>query len=145
MSYQHRDIVQVVSHDLTVDCVDSTGGVTTLDVTFGFDPSDPYAVTMTFRTPHAAVTWMFGRDLLIQGMGNPAGEGDVHIWPCLDSHGQAVVIIELSSPDGELMAQARTTDVQQFVNRTLTQVPSGSESGNIDIETLVEALLGRTN
>jgi hypothetical protein len=55
------------------------------------------------------------------------------------------VIIELSSPDGELMAQARTTDVQQFVNRTLTQVPSGSESANVDIETLVEALLGRTN
>ena len=55
--------------------------------------------------------WTFGRELLSDGLYEPSGDGDVHVWPCLDSDGRAVVIIELCSPDGEALVQARTSDL----------------------------------
>ena len=61
--------------------------------------------------------WTFGRDLLCEGLYEPSGDGDVHVWPCLDSDGHAVVIIELCSPDGEALVQAKTGDLSVFVER----------------------------
>ncbi len=52
----------------------------------------------------------------------------MHVWPCLDSEGHAVVIIELCSPDGEALVQARTGDLSRFVDRMNRPVEPGTES-----------------
>lgn len=130
-----------VTQDVTMECVDVEGQAMTLAAELGFSPADPYAVTATFRTTGGDVIWTFARELLSRGLTAPAGDGDVHVWPCLDASGRAVVIIELSSPDGELLVQAATQDVYDFVNRTLTVVPHGTESDHIDVDQLIDQLL----
>jgi len=142
MTEQQRDTyTEVITQDITIDCVDVAGTVMTLEASLGYNPSDPYAVTATFITSAGDVVWTFARELLSRGLTDPAGEGDVHVWPCLDAAGRAVVIIELSSPDGELIAQARAQDVYRFVSRTLAAVPAGLEASHIDVDRLVNQLL----
>ena len=132
----------VVTHDLTMECVDAVGTSTTVDVGFGYDPADPYAVTATFRTAAGDEAWTFARDLLARGLTDPAGEGDVHLWPCLDATGRAAVIIELCSPDGELVVSARTQDIYRFLSCSLAAVPAGTESDHQDLDQLIDRLQG---
>lgn len=141
MEHQHDAMVDVVTQDVTMECVDASGTVTMLATTLGYNPADPYAVTATFRTGAGAVVWTFARELLTRGLTSPTGEGDVHVWPCLDAAGRAVVIIELSSPDGELIAQALTSDIYRFVSRSLALVPGGLESTHLDLDDLIAELL----
>lgn len=131
----------VVTQAMTMRCVDAQGESVLLEATLGYDTTDPYAVTATFSTDLCEVVWTFARELLSQGLTDPAGEGDVHLWPCLDAHGRAVVVIELSSPDGELLVQAPTNDVTRFINRTLARVPVGTEGDHIDVDQLIDLLL----
>jgi hypothetical protein len=138
---QHDVNAGVINQDISMDCVDPSGTVTSLDATLGFNPADPYAVTVAFRTPAGSVVWTFARDLLSRGLTTPSGEGDVHVWPCLDAAGRAVVIIELTSPDGELVAQAATQDIYRFVSRTLAIVPAGLESSYVDMDELIDQIL----
>jgi hypothetical protein len=133
-----------VTHDLALHCVDSAGTLTTVDAALGYDPADPFAVTITFVTVDGDVVWAFARDLLVRGLGGPAGQGDVHIWPRLDAEGCATVIIELCSPDGELVVQAGTRDVYQFLGRSLAAVPAGTETDRIDLDQLIDQLLQPT-
>jgi hypothetical protein len=130
-----------VTQDVTMECVDVEGRAMTLAAELGYVPADPFAVTATFRTTGGDVIWTFARELLSRGLTAPAGEGDVHVWPCLDASGRAVVIIELSSPDGELLVQAPTQEIYEFVNRTLTAVPEGRESDFVNVDALISQLL----
>jgi hypothetical protein len=72
-----------------------------------YDVDDPYAVTMVFASDEVEVRWTFGRDLLLDGLDQPSGEGDVHLRPCLDSDGHAVVLMELHSLGAEALVQVR--------------------------------------
>ena len=81
---------------------------------------------------------MFARDLLAAGLYEPTGDGDVHVWPCLDARGRAVTIIELSSPDGEALMQARSDEVCEFLSRTEAIVPRGTEAGLMDVDSALE-------
>src|SRR5680860_935744 len=76
-----------------------------------FDPSDPYAVAMHLAAKSGTVTWTFARELLADGRYEPVGDGDVQVWPFLSYTGNAVVIIELSSPEGNALLQAPARDV----------------------------------
>ena len=107
---------QVVTENVELEFVDPQGEATTIDADLVFDPADPYAVTMVFRTGMQEVLWTFGRVLLVEGLHEPTGDGDVHVWPCLSSNGSAVVIIELCSPDGELLVQASSRNVTMHFN-----------------------------
>lgn len=132
---------QHVTEDISMRCVDADGASVQLEASLGYDVTDPYAVTATFRTGICEVVWTFARDLLVRGLTDPSGEGDVHVWPCLDANGSSVVIIELTSPDGELLVQCPTADVTRFVNRTLALVPIGTEGEHIDFDQLIDRLL----
>ena len=134
----------LVSHDLALQCVDAVGNLTTVAAVLGYDPADPFAVTATFVTVEGDVVWTFARDLLARGLSGPAGEGDVHIWPSVDAEGAATVILELCSPSGELVAQARTHDIYQFLGRSLAAVPAGTETDRIDLDRLIDQLLQPT-
>jgi hypothetical protein len=126
-----------VTQSVQMDCVDSSGQAMSLEAELGYSPADPFAVTATFRTSGGDVVWTFARELLIGGLTAPAGEGDVHVWPCLDTAGRAMVIIELNSPDGELLVQVPSRELYRFVNRTLSAVPLGGEGDFLDLDQLI--------
>ena len=96
-------------------------------------------LTITFRGASGRSTepvcWAVGRDLLLRGLTDPAGEGDVLLFPSVDENGRAAVVMELCSPDGRLVTQLRSSDLYRFLSQTLMAVPLGTES--IDLDQLV--------
>jgi hypothetical protein len=107
-----------------------------------FDPTDPYAVQLVFAHESGQeVVWSFARDLLAEGLYEPAGDGDVLVWPCLATTGSAVVVIELRSPHGMAMLQTSSKAVQQFVSEIFALVPAGTESSRMALDELVAYLL----
>ena len=106
-----------------------------------FDPADPYAVVMSLEAKCGTVVWTFARDLLAKGLYEPCGNGDVQVWPCLSGCGDAVVIIELSSPDGVALLQAPSRAVHDFVARTHELVPEGEESAHLELDALISRIL----
>ena len=141
MDYSMNTAPLTVTQPVQLELIDASGTATPIEAELRYDPTDPFAVTTVFRTGHSEVRWTFGRDLLAEGLYEPAGDGDVHVWPCLDSNGHAVVIIELCSPDGEALVQARTGDLRSFVDRMSRAVKPGSESELIDVDAAIAAIL----
>lgn len=127
-----------LSQELILQCLDARGRSVDLPASFGYDPADPWAVCITFRGPKDEVCWLVARDLLVQGLTDPAGEGDIQLWPSIDEGGRAAVVMELHSPDGHLVTQLSTHDLYRFLTRTQALVPSGTEI--IDLDLLVDAL-----
>lgn len=130
-----------VAVDLTVETVDEQGVLHHIDAVLGYRRSDPYAVTMTFLTATGNLTWTYGRDLLVVGLHAPTGQGDVQVAPAIGPSGRAVVLIELTSPDGHLVLQARTDEVGDFIARTVEVVPVGEESAHVDVDALISRLI----
>ncbi len=112
-----------------------------LDGVLLFDPTDPYAVEMQLEARAGTVTWTFARELLVEGLYAPSGAGDVQVWPCLNGAGEAVVIVELISPEGVGVLQASSRRVQEFVSLTLEAVPLGEETTHLPIDNLIGQLL----
>jgi len=133
--------ITTVTKAMTLDLIDATGAATPLETEFSYNPADPFAVTATFLTLAGQVRWTFGRDLLIGGLYEPTGDGDVHVWPCLDNDAHSVVMIELCSPDGEALVQARTMDVTAFVEAMTRAVAPGAETHLLDVEGAIAAIL----
>jgi Streptomyces sporulation and cell division protein, SsgA len=136
-----------ITHPLALELIDATGAATSVTADLTYDAEDPYAVTANFSlnpgTSHRdqTVRWVFARELLDRGVHEPAGDGDVHIWPCLNQFGQAVTVIELSSPDGEAILQARTDEMCGFLRETALMVPAGSETTFLDVDGAIAKLL----
>ena len=132
---------QTIAQRLVVALRTSTGEAAPVLVELGYSADDPYAVRLSFHPDDSPVCWDFGRDLLSGGLQEPTGDGDVHVWPCLDSAGRSVVIIELCSPDGEALVQTRTDDLYSFVERMNAAVTPGTEALLIDIDSAITAIL----
>jgi hypothetical protein len=140
MEYSMNTAPATVTQPVRLELIDGSGAATPIEAELRYDAADPFAVTTVFMTGHSEVRWTFGRDLLSEGLYEPAGDGDVHVWPCLDSNGHAVVIIELCSPDGEALVQARTGDLRAFVDRMNKAVKPGTESDQMDIDAAIAAI-----
>ena len=109
--------------------------------TVRYDAGDPYAVHVAFHTgAEEAVEWTFARQLLTDGVTHPVGEGDVQVWPS-QSGGRPVVCLSLSSPSGRALFEVPLTDLVQFLTRTYTAVPTGSESDFVDLDAELALLL----
>lgn len=141
-SKNDRRVASVVEQDVTMQCIDSLGRGHDLDTVFSYDRTDPFAVTITFHTHEGPLPWTFSRELLLRGVTDPTGQGDVHVCPSIDDRGRAVVIIELSSPDGHLVTQVRSEEMYRFVSRSTELVPEGEESHYLDLDTTLTKLLG---
>ncbi len=140
MQQDHSTYSGSVTQPVPMECVDADGQAITLDAELGYSPADPYAVTATFRTPGGDVVWTFARELLTTGLTAPAGDGDVHVWPCLDGDAHSVVIIELCSPDGEALVQVRTAEITAFVERMTAAVAPGAEADYMDVDAAIAAI-----
>lgn len=132
----------VISRGIKMEFVDSEGATATIATDYHYRPTDPFAVTVVFKGSGEPVSWTFSRDLLVDGLYAPAGQGDVQVWPCLSSTGAAVVILELASPDGEVLVQAPSRAVHEFVTEMLASVPVGTELSAVDLDDELFALLG---
>ncbi|MGW3463977.1 SsgA family sporulation/cell division regulator [Streptomyces olivaceoviridis] len=104
---------------------------------------DPYAVHITFHIDSVhPVDWTFARDLLVEGVFRPCGHGDVRVWPA-KADGRGVVLMALSSPDGDALLQAPVPQVSAWLERTLRAVPPGTEGGQLGIDDALDHLLAR--
>jgi hypothetical protein len=138
---QEQITAQAINEQMRMEFVDTEGLSTPLDAEFEFNPADPFAVSILFTDEPTPVRWTFARDLLIEGFYEPTGDGDVHVWPCLNTEGAAVVILELSSPSGEVLVQVSSRSVATFIRQMVTMVPQGAESGLVDLDAEIEQLL----
>ena len=103
--------------------------------------ADPYAVAVAFHIDGREVVWVFGRDLLIKGVAEPIGDGDVQVFPSLDADGRLVVVLQLSSPSGWALVEAQAGDVMDFLTATRLAVWPGTEADHLRLDDEIEALL----
>ncbi|MET9347854.1 SsgA family sporulation/cell division regulator [Streptomyces termitum] len=106
---------------------------------------DPYAVHITFHIgSEHPVNWTFARELLVEGVFRPCGHGDVRIWPTkVDT--RSVILMALSSPDGDALLEAPSAQVSAWLERTLRTVPPGTESERLGIDDGLAELLATTS
>ncbi|CAL9427384.1 SsgA family sporulation/cell division regulator [Streptomyces sp. enrichment culture] len=103
--------------------------------------SDPYAVHIVFHIgSENPVYWTFARELLVEGVFRPCGYGDVRIWPS-KADGRSVVLMALSSPDGDALLEAPSSQVSAWLERTLRVVVPGTEAQLLGIDDGLAALL----
>ncbi|GAA3395163.1 SsgA family sporulation/cell division regulator [Streptomyces roseoviridis] len=105
---------------------------------------DPYAVHITFHigSDHP-VNWTFARELLVEGVFRPCGHGDVRVWPT-KVDGRNVILMALSSPDGDALLEAPSAQVSAWLERTLRAVPPGTEAEQLGIDEGLAELLATT-
>ncbi|MFG2134092.1 SsgA family sporulation/cell division regulator [Streptomyces sp. NPDC048751] len=104
---------------------------------------DPFAVHVTFHIDSEhPVEWTFARELLVEGVFRPCGNGDVRVWPT-KVDGRSVVLMALSSPDGDALLQAPAAPVSAWLERTLRVVPPGSEGEQLGMDDALAQLLAR--
>ena len=108
-----------------------------------YDVLDPYAVQVSFHTTSGdsdSVEWTFARSLLTDGLSEPAGDGDVQVWPST-SGGLPVVCLSLSSPSGKALFEVPLPELVEFLGQTYEAVPTGCESDHVDVEAELALLL----
>ncbi|WP_028661929.1 SsgA family sporulation/cell division regulator [Saccharomonospora saliphila] len=106
-----------------------------------FAASAPFTVALAFRVePDEWVEWEFARDLLLTGLREPAGIGDIRIRPDLSDQDDDVLVIELESPDGYATVEISRQDVRLFLDASIALVPPGSESEHLDLDAVIANL-----
>ncbi|MDQ1037439.1 hypothetical protein QFZ75_003855 [Streptomyces sp. V3I8] len=114
-----------------------------IPVELRYETGDPYAVRLTFHLPgDAPVTWAFGRELLVDGVGRPCGDGDVHITPA-DTEGFGDVLIRLQVGADQALFRCGTAPLLAFLDRTDRLVPLGQERSLADFDTHLDEVLDR--
>ncbi|WP_046494285.1 SsgA family sporulation/cell division regulator [Streptomyces odonnellii] len=114
-----------------------------IPVELHYEVRDPYAVRMTFHLPgDAPVTWTFGRELLLDGINTPSGDGDVHIAPT-EPEDLSDVHIRLQVGDDQALFRVSAAPLVAFLDRTDRLVPLGQERTLGDFEVNLEQALGR--
>ncbi|MEV4333858.1 SsgA family sporulation/cell division regulator [Streptomyces sp. NPDC049597] len=114
-----------------------------IPVELRYDTADPYAVRMTFHLPgDAPVTWAFGRELLLDGINTPSGDGDVHIAPTR-AEALSDVHIRLRVGSDSALFRVGAPPLVAFLDRTDKLVPLGQELALGDFEVSLEEALGR--
>ena len=97
-----------------------------------YSTEDPYAVQMLLSVDQSpAISWVYGRELLMAGVSMPAGIGDVQVYPTHDG-----VIVELRSGGAVAKLLAHIPDIGEFIDSTLELAPLGSEMEHyrLDVE-----------
>ncbi|MGW1887523.1 SsgA family sporulation/cell division regulator [Streptomyces sp. NPDC001970] len=115
----------VVAHEMSLP----------VSVRLRYEPSDPYVIRAAFTAVDSdeTVEWIIGRDLLIDGLEGPAGEGDIRIWPA-DGPDRYNLYILLNPPAGVALLKARAQEIKAFLQETVALVPRGAELGHIDLD-----------
>ncbi|MFJ3229465.1 SsgA family sporulation/cell division regulator [Streptomyces sp. NPDC086787] len=131
----------VVERELEVRLVLSPEHSVPVPARLGYRTADPYAVQVTFHVNSAQpVNWTFARELLVEGVFRECGQGDVRVWPARVA-GRGVIVMALSSPDGEALLEAPSAQVSAWLERTLRVVPPGTEGERLGMDDALDQLL----
>ncbi|MGQ0843690.1 MAG: SsgA family sporulation/cell division regulator [Sporichthyaceae bacterium] len=133
--------LRTVTTEIAMTLLVEGEGSWTVPSTFRFDPNDPFAVHVAMTANGCVVEWAFAREILAEGLGAPAGLGDVQVYPCLDEDGSETVRLRLCSPEGEAVLEARAGELVRFFEDTLRSVPLGAEIDHLDVESALIGLL----
>ncbi len=133
-----------VERELELNLVLSPERAVPVPARLAYRTDDPYAVHITFHigTDHP-VNWTFARELLVEGVFRACGHGDVRIWPTKVDR-RSVILMALSSPDGDALLEAPSAQVSAWLERTLRVVPPGTESERLGIDDGLAELLATT-
>jgi hypothetical protein len=114
-----------------------------VNVALAYSSQDPYAVQASFVTgdDQSPVEWVFGRDLLADGLFNESGDGDVRVRPHR-AHANRVEL-ELTSPSGYALFVTNATRLAEFLDRTFELVPPGTEYAWLDLDSALTHLLSK--
>ncbi|MCZ0207201.1 SsgA family sporulation/cell division regulator [Streptomyces achromogenes] len=133
----------VVERELELRLVMSPEESVPVPARLTYRSDDPYAVHIAFHiNSEHPVHWTFARELLVEGVFRPCGQGDVRVWPGR-SAGRGVVLMALSAPDGDALLQAPVGQVSAWLERTLRAVPPGTEGGQPGLDDALDQLLAR--
>ncbi|WP_077798140.1 SsgA family sporulation/cell division regulator [Streptomyces sp. JHA26] len=114
-----------------------------IPVELRYQTCDPYAVRLTFHLPgDAPVTWAFGRELLVDGVGTPCGDGDVRIAP-VDPGPPTEVLIRLQVGSDQALFRSSAAPLVAFLDRTDKLVPLGQEGALADFDAHLDEALDR--
>ncbi|WP_028813149.1 SsgA family sporulation/cell division regulator [Streptomyces flavidovirens] len=131
----------VVERELELDLVLSPERSIPVPARLVYRTDDPYAVHIIFHIgSDSPVHWTFARELLVEGVFRPCGNGDVRIWPARTGS-RSVVCVGLTSPDGDALLEAPSPAVSAWLERTLRAVPPGTESGWLGLDEALAELL----
>ncbi|MFJ9828806.1 SsgA family sporulation/cell division regulator [Streptomyces sp. NPDC101160] len=116
-----------------------------IEVTFAYDPGDPWAVRVSFGQFGQSVDWTLSRELLHCGTRTACGEGDVQLWPLRDrdrrggrrggGHGGrhgGRVRIRLGGTGFPVLVDVDRAALCAWLSATFHAVPAGSERERID-------------
>ncbi|MFJ1707781.1 SsgA family sporulation/cell division regulator [Kitasatospora sp. NPDC088346] len=105
-----------------------------------YDAADPFAVRLTFHLPGGEpVTWVFARELMVDGISRPSGEGDVRIEPVGAELTEARIV--LHSPEGAAELRAESPALIAFLARTDRLVAMGEEATAGDLDAQLAGIL----
>jgi hypothetical protein len=131
----------VVERELELGLVLSPDSSIPVPALLEYRTDDPYAVHITFHIgSNCPIHWTFARELLLEGVFRPSGEGDVRVWP-ITSGGNGVLCMALSSPGGYALLEAPITAVAAWLERTLYVVPAGTEPALLALDDALNELL----
>jgi hypothetical protein len=133
---------EIVSASIELRLIVSDGPDRAVHADLSYSPSDPYAVAIAFHTgADELVEWTFARSLLTDGVTQPVGVGDVHVWPA--THAPApTVCLALSSPSGRALFEASLPAIVEFLTETFVLVPTDCESEFVDVDAGLASVLG---
>ena len=134
---------RTVTMPLTLS-VSAVTGEAELDAELRYDPADPLAVTLAIGIECGEpVIWTFARDLLADGVKEPAGEGDITIEPATgeDLHEERALRVTLATDCLATMLVSMDR-VVEFLVETFALVPTGTELDRVDFDAEIAALLG---
>ncbi|MBO8193041.1 SsgA family sporulation/cell division regulator [Streptomyces oryzae] len=131
----------VVEREVETRLVLAPGHSVAVPARLSYRTDDPYAVHMTFHIhSETPVHWTFARELLVEGLAQPCGDGDVRVWPTCVA-GREVLCMALSSPNGDALLEAPSSVVAAWLERTMRAVAPGSELEALGLDEQLSALL----
>jgi len=102
----------------------------TVNATLHHSTADVFAVHLDLSIDDSpAVEWVFARDLLRDGLQEPTGDGDIHVFPEFGK-----VMIDLRSPHGTALLAADRPELVAFVRHMYKTVPEGTEGSWLEID-----------
>jgi hypothetical protein len=102
--------------------------------------ADPFAVLMTIRVRGSEPsTWMFGRELLDDGLRRASGVGAVTVEPCPQAP-TVLLHVTLRDDVSEAALELRSAPIAEFLSRTYDTVPARPEALYLLVDDDVSAL-----
>ncbi|KJK58142.1 SsgA family sporulation/cell division regulator [Saccharothrix sp. ST-888] len=131
----------VVEQELELSLVLSPERSIPVPARLSYSSDDPFAVHITFHLDSGTpVTWVFARELLVEGTFRACGRGDVRVWPTR-SERRSVLCLALTSPAGDALLEAPLPTVAAWLERAHRLVPPGAELSTLDLDNSLAELL----